>query len=68
METARRRYVGDRSRAGQIDQFIELSRSGDDNKRAPGLAALAPLSRAARAARGGTPATGRTATTPLAHR
>jgi hypothetical protein len=52
VETAWRRYVGDRARGQQVDQFIELSHSGDDNKRVLAFAVLAQLNRAARGGRG----------------
>ena len=52
VEAAWRKYVGDRARGQQVDQFIELSRSSDDNKRVLGFAVLAQLNRAARGGRG----------------
>ncbi len=51
-----RRYVGDRARAQQVDQFVELTGSGDDDKRVLGFAVLAQLNRAARGGRGANPA------------
>jgi hypothetical protein len=52
VEAAWRRFVGDRARGQQVDQFIELARSGDDNKRVLAFAVLAQLNRAARGGRG----------------
>ena len=46
VEQAWRRYVGDRARAQQVDQFIELSRSADDDRRVLAFAVLAQLNRA----------------------
>jgi hypothetical protein len=52
VEAAWRKFVGDRARNQQVDQFIELSRSSDDNKRVLAFAVLAQLNRAARGGRG----------------
>ena len=46
VEQAWRRYVGDRARSQQLDQFIQLTRSADDGKRVLAFAVLAQLNRA----------------------
>ena len=46
VEQAWRRYIGDRARNQQVDPFIALARSGDDDKRVLAFAVLAQLNRA----------------------
>lgn len=53
VEQAWRRYVGERARNQQVDQFIELARSGDDDKRVLAFAVLAQLNRSSGRAGGG---------------
>jgi hypothetical protein len=47
VEQAWRRYVGDRSRFQQLDQFIELTHSPDEQKRVLAYAVLVQMNRAA---------------------
>ncbi|MEO8337465.1 MAG: HEAT repeat domain-containing protein, partial [bacterium] len=65
VEAAWRRYVGDRVRGRQVDEFIELSRNADDGKRVLAFAVLAQLNRAARGGRGVNPATLQSVTTAI---
>ncbi|MEO5814186.1 MAG: heme-binding domain-containing protein [Gemmatimonadaceae bacterium] len=65
VEAAWRRYVGDRARGQQLDQFIELSHSADDDKRVLAFAVLAQMNRAARGGRGGNPAAVQKLTTAI---
>ena len=53
VEQAWRRYVGDRARNQQADQFIEVTKSPDDSKRVLAFAVLAQLNRAGGRGRGG---------------
>ena len=46
VEHAWRRYVGERGRNQQLDQFIALTRSGNDDQRVLAFAVLAQLNRA----------------------
>jgi hypothetical protein len=50
VEQAWRRYVGDRSRFMQAEQFIELTHNADEQKRVLAFAVLAQLNRGARRA------------------
>ena len=45
VEQAWRSYVGDRTRIGQIDQFVELAHSNDPNQRVLAFSVLAQLQR-----------------------
>ncbi len=48
VEQAWRRYVGDRTRIGQVDDFLALAKSSDPEQRVLAFSVLAQLQRAAR--------------------
>ena len=48
VEAAWRAYVGDRSRIGQVDQFVEMTRSSDANQRVLAFSVLTQLQRVTR--------------------